>query len=291
MSASRKSGIRAHVKRLLRASVSTAGVAAARVGLRSGGSGNGLRILMYHDVGDPADSPDPFCVPTTLFREHVRVLREGYTVVSLEDGVAWLSGKRELPPRAVAITFDDGYRGVLENAAPLLHASGMPATIYLRCDVMNEGFVPEAARPRRRPYLTWGEAKALPEMGVTIGAHTVSHRSLARISAERMRTEVVESKRVIEDALGTGIRSFAFPYGTGADFNHEVIRTVCEAGFLDAVTAINGCNAANASPFTLRRTKVEGHDSLATFDRSLRGGLDVWAVVDRWAPPTRRRRV
>jgi len=291
MNRSRAGEMRTCVKRCVRASLSLASVTAARVGLRLAGSNNGLRILMYHDVGDPAGSPDPFCVPTALFREHARILRDAYTVVALEDGIAGLNGERELPPRSVVVTFDDGYRGVLENAAPILQEFRMPAITYLRCDVMEDGFVPELPKSGRRAYLTWSEAKTLPERGIAIGAHTVSHRSLARIPAERMRAEIVESKRMIEGALGNSVRSFAFPYGTGADVNADVIRAVRDAGFLDAVTAINGCNYANASPFTLRRTKVEGHDSLDTFARLLQGGLDLWALVDRWAPPMRRRRV
>lgn len=87
-------------------------------------------ILMYHRVAALARDPWGLAVSPENFAEQLALLRRHRTVMPLED---LLRMEREgcLPPRAIAITFDDGYRDNLTNAAPALAAAGMPATLFL----------------------------------------------------------------------------------------------------------------------------------------------------------------
>lgn len=86
-------------------------------------------VLLYHRV---SDDPDPFFspVPTGIFARQMAALATCCTVFPLEELVE-RSARRDLPPRAVAITFDDGYRDNYENAFPVLRRLGLPATIFL----------------------------------------------------------------------------------------------------------------------------------------------------------------
>jgi peptidoglycan/xylan/chitin deacetylase (PgdA/CDA1 family) len=83
-------------------------------------------------------------------------LRQLATVVPLQNALEALAAGRPLPPRAVAITFDDGYRDNLDVAAPLLEKLGLPATFFL---------VPGILSGDVRPWweiLGWGFARAKP---------------------------------------------------------------------------------------------------------------------------------
>src|SRR4051812_39876654 len=85
---------------------------------------------MYHKVNDVPGNP--LSVPTSLFAEQMAALADlGYRVVALDEVLAHYREGRPLPPGAVLITFDDGYRDNLENAAPILAARGYPATIFV----------------------------------------------------------------------------------------------------------------------------------------------------------------
>jgi peptidoglycan/xylan/chitin deacetylase (PgdA/CDA1 family) len=73
-----------------------------------------------------------------IFSRLMEYLVDRYRVVSLEEIVDWLEGVGGLPERAVVVTFDDGYRNVLTQAAPLLSELGAPATVFVTTDFVVE---------------------------------------------------------------------------------------------------------------------------------------------------------
>ncbi len=92
-------------------------------------------IVYYHNVHAPDDDirwchEPSLSMPVELFRQQVEYLRRHYAVVSLEEAAV------AADPRVVAITFDDGYRGVYQNAFPLLREHRLPATVFLVSDFL-----------------------------------------------------------------------------------------------------------------------------------------------------------
>jgi peptidoglycan/xylan/chitin deacetylase (PgdA/CDA1 family) len=90
-----------------------------------------LLVLGYHNIESTWFWPSRPGAGIATFARQMRVLHRIANVVPLEDALDALAAGRPLPPRAVALTFDDGYRDNLELAAPVLRGYGMPATIYL----------------------------------------------------------------------------------------------------------------------------------------------------------------
>jgi peptidoglycan/xylan/chitin deacetylase (PgdA/CDA1 family) len=92
---------------------------------------NSLRILMFHSFGPPRPG-----LRETLERRCAH-LRRFYHPLSLSEATkAWRAGD-PLPPNALAVTVDDGYRDFYEIAYPVFAACGMPATVYLVTDFMD----------------------------------------------------------------------------------------------------------------------------------------------------------
>ncbi len=89
-------------------------------------------ILMYHRVADAAKEVDPWllCVSPKHFAEQLEVLRKHAHPVSLNQLVQ-KHKENDIPDRAVAITFDDGYANNLYNAKPLLEQYNIPATVFV----------------------------------------------------------------------------------------------------------------------------------------------------------------
>jgi len=87
-----------------------------------------LRVLAYHEVTD-----------AVALRRQLEVLRQDYSVVDGATAVGSLTSARSLPTNAVWITFDDGYRSVVERALPLLEEFEMPGTLFVNPGVIEAG--------------------------------------------------------------------------------------------------------------------------------------------------------
>ncbi len=95
---------------------------------------------------------------------------------------------------------------------------------------------------------------ALHGAGMQIGAHTVTHPILARLSAEEARAEIERSKAVLEEMLGRRVGLFAYPNGRpGTDYDADSVRLVRQAGFDAAVSTAWGSNRADTDTFQLAR--------------------------------------
>jgi peptidoglycan/xylan/chitin deacetylase (PgdA/CDA1 family) len=103
---------------------------ARMVGIPSG-------ILAYHRVAELEFDPQLLAVTRKHFAEQLQVLREAYRPMSLQDWVASLK-HGTLPPRAVAVTFDDGYADNLYDAKPLLERHDIPASVFVTTDYLGK---------------------------------------------------------------------------------------------------------------------------------------------------------
>jgi len=120
-----------------------------------------LLILGWHNVEGTFCFPSPPGVGTSGITAQFELLARTGNVVSLPEAVATLEAGGRLPARAVAITFDDGYRDNVELAAPILAQLGLPATFFLVPDMLSGKVYPWweelgwGFEHTRRLTLTW----------------------------------------------------------------------------------------------------------------------------------------
>lgn len=93
-------------------------------------SGTGAVILLYHRIEHLPSDPQRLAVRPRHFREHLEILRREYRPISLRELCSGLANGN-VPDRAVAMTFDDGYADNFEKAAPLLGEFDIPATMFV----------------------------------------------------------------------------------------------------------------------------------------------------------------
>jgi peptidoglycan/xylan/chitin deacetylase (PgdA/CDA1 family) len=100
-----------------------------------GERGNLLRVLTYHRVDDPGVRPwlDPALISATpeTFEAQMKYVAANYQVISVLDLLRIVENKSLLPPRAVMVTFDDGYGDFKQHAWPLLKKHHIPVTLFV----------------------------------------------------------------------------------------------------------------------------------------------------------------
>jgi len=231
-------------------------------------------ILMYHQVDTPATVQEQrFCSPPAEFRRQMLWLKQaGFRPVSLEAILAHVADGAPLPEKAVHITFDDGFVGVLEHAWPILQDLGMPATLFAlpaRAGEVND-WMAHRDYPRRA-LLSAIQLRLLADEGMTIGSHTRTHVMLSETPPADAEKEIADSKRELEDMLGREVAHFAYPFGR---FNADVRNMVVRSGYRSACSTRSGFNKAGDDPFLLRRIDVSGTDRLWHFRQKLRFGTN-----------------
>lgn len=92
---------------------------------------------------------------------------------------------------------------------------------------------------------------------ITIGAHTMTHSSLARMSANDQREEIVNSKDYLEDLLHKEIDMFSYPFGgKHVDYDEDTIQICMQAGIKKAATTITGIWKSENSNYEIPRNVV-----------------------------------
>ena len=154
-------------------------------------------------------------------------------------------------PGSFALTFDDGFENFIEHALPVLEQYRFPATVFVisaYCGRRNDW----ASQPQnipRLPLMSWTNLRSLSRELIQIGAHSVTHPDLTRISCLEVETELRQSKLQIEDQIGAPVQTLAYPYGTSS----ARIRTIAADEFRLACGTRMGFVGGTSDVFNLPR--------------------------------------
>ena len=263
------------IKKGTRAAVAIASPWVARLAGRP--PGPVVRVLTYHRVREALR--EPFSVPPAAFAEQMEWLAREGLAIGADEVAAWLAGGSAPRPGSVLVTFDDGYRDFHASALPILRRHRVPAVLFVSVGEVRERRDPGAGE---ESHVTWDELREVRDAGVAVGSHGWDHVSLARIPVAEARRQVARARETLRERLGDAAgRDFAYPYGTGGDFDAATREALAAAGHRCAYTSVHGAVAPGADPLELPRDKVEGGEGLRMFRRIVEGGLDAWSVVDR----------
>jgi poly-beta-1,6-N-acetyl-D-glucosamine N-deacetylase len=228
-----------------------------------------VTILVYHKL--PPETAD----------RHFAALRRRYNIISLAEYLAYRTdAHKQLPPKPLIMTFDDGHRG---NYAlkPLLEKHGVRVTLFLcsglvdtnrhfwfetemsnnvrqglkrvadeeRLEVLSGlGFSETAEQPTRQA-LSASEIEDMKPV-VDFQSHTVYHPLLPQCSDLRAFDEISHSKRQLEDKFGLSIHALAYPNG---DYSTREIAAAEKSGYQCALTLDHGFNSRETPAFQLKR--------------------------------------
>ena len=130
-------------------------------------------------------------------------------VVDLKDALAKIRAGVALPEKAVAITFDDAYLSIYENAFPRLQARNWPFTVFVNTKAVDE---------RHNVVMSWDQLREMQNHGGLIANHTQSHPYLIEPPKNSQLTdwldmEINGAEQRLQKELGSSHKMLAYPYG------------------------------------------------------------------------------
>jgi len=196
-------------------------------------------VLLFHQfkaAGVPIPAKFQWTMNVDVFASEMKYIHDnGYNVISMDQLLKFLKHEGTVPPKAVCITIDDGYKSAIVYAAPILKQYGYPWTFFIYPDFITVGEGPGAA--------SWNDLLELQKEGIDIECHSMTHPNL-RLHKQKVKgvwhdftpaeyaawlnTETAGAKAILEQHMGKPITCFAYPYG---EYNTQVEQAAIDAGF------------------------------------------------------------
>ena len=210
-------------------------------------------ILLYHHIAK-VSIQNSYYVSPEIFDKQMEWLKEnGFTVISFDDFILAPQTEGALPPKPVMITFDDSLRDQYLEAFPILKKYGYTATFFIKLNNVDKS----------KNTLNWPDIQELAAAGNIIGSHSLNHDNMSRMNKKKLETELLESKKIIEENIGHSVKYFSYP---GGAYSQQTIEAVKAAGYLAAVTTRHRVwqEITNSDDlFTLPRVHID--DEIPTF--------------------------
>lgn len=197
-----------------------------------------LVVLCYHAVSDTWPASGAIS-PAKLERQLRFLLRRGFRPMTFAAALAE-------PPqhKRLVVTFDDGFRSVLDGALPVLDRLQVPGTVFVPTDFA-AGREPMAwshlsswlGTPHEGELqcMSWDELRRLSRAGWEVGSHTCSHPHLVNLGDGEVARELQRSREACEAALQAPCVSLAYPFGS---YDARVMSLARAAGYR-AAAALN----------------------------------------------------
>jgi len=193
-----------------------------------------IPVLMYHDV-EP-EALDYLTVSNRVFEEHMRMLRDSFTVISAQQGAKIQQGLLPVPENPVIITFDDGFVPVAKHAVPILQRLNLTATMFIVGHYIGGNNAWDHKAYRIVPHMSVQQIRELHEAGFEIGNHTLTHQRITKLPIEEQKWELEENDRILSEITGEKPRVLAYPYG-GVD---EVSAGLCRERYDVSFATVHG---------------------------------------------------
>lgn len=231
-----------------------------------------IPILLYHRLIPKADAESGavaddemiwVCYDSEFKRQMDALAEHKWVTLSLDDYIAIRQGLAKKPPKALVLTFDDGYLSNYKYAFPVLRDNGQKATIFVVLE-------PDAHTRKQiegvDAFLTAEQMKTMSDHDIDIQSHTVTHRILTQLDDADVRFELAQSRKSISQVTEKSVNHIAIPR---AGYSRKVRKMVREAGYVTACCNAKGSSNGLSDPWALPRNVIERDMSVTDFMRSL----------------------
>jgi peptidoglycan/xylan/chitin deacetylase (PgdA/CDA1 family) len=181
-----------------------------------------------------------------------------------------------------AVTFDDGYTNVIENALPELEKRRIPSTMFIITEALGkypDWLTDSQDSAQHEKVMSVDQLKGLPPDLVLVGSHTMTHPALPALNENDAKRELSESRAKLEKILNKEIRLFSFPYGA---VNTNLIEWCRETGYERVFSTLPTLAFSDPREFVTGRVSVEPTDWPLEFKLKVLGAYRWLSVAFAW---------
>ena len=186
--------------------------------------------------------------------------------------VADFRGNLEPRVHHIAVTFDDGFQSVVDNALPVMRKRNIPMSFFIPTAFLGSKPLWINATNsinNNEKVIDADTLKQLQNELICIGSHTINHQRLTQLSTSEAKQEIFQSKASLEEILLKKINLFSFPHG---EYNDEHIKMCREAGYKKIFTITPSINSFSDDEFVIGRVEVSPSDWRLEFKLKILGG-------------------
>ncbi|HYJ86240.1 MAG TPA: polysaccharide deacetylase family protein [Pyrinomonadaceae bacterium] len=198
-------------------------------------------VIQYHKIDDPSRDArvrGGFTPPRRFKRQLTFLKHRGVVFYTASELIEHYKQHGQFPLNSVAVTLDDGWQDNYTNAFPVLKSLGIKATIFIVPSCLGEQSTKAVAEGEGvRAHLSRAQVREMSDDGIEFGSHSMNHRLLHELPADKVLFEVEEAKRQIEDLTQKECRTFAYPAGY---YNEAAQKIIAAAGHIAAFSTIYG---------------------------------------------------
>lgn len=189
----------------------------------------GIHIINSHYI-----SPNKVNVKidTAAYEGFLSFLSKTCRFVTVEEATSRINaGEIPADEVLVAFTFDDGFEECYTIIAPLLEKYNCRGAFFINANYISSGVdYQKQFNDRTLTYtkspMTWQQVKDLHNRGHLIGAHTLDHLDLTKLTADELIYQLAENKKILEKQLNYDCEYFAWTYGQMQFFSEHILNTV-----------------------------------------------------------------
>lgn len=210
--------------------------------------------LLFHLVTDTF-SLDQSHITCKKFRSFIQTLQQKeYKTLTVSEAALTGQDNTGAQVKTVVLVFDDGFENFYTTVFPLLSEYTIKTTIFPVVGCIGTYFSWDIYRPKK--HLSRDQLIKLSEAGHEIGSHTMTHPDCVLLSDAAVRTELIDSRKILEDVIQKPVHSLSFPLGS---WNKRIWDIALECGYTAGVIYRNH---AAALPQMIPVTGVYAFDTV-----------------------------
>lgn len=218
-----------------------------------------IPILMYHKIPDaPIESQHKIFVTKINFEKHLGFFTaRGFKTLTFADLALYRTGQKsfaDFPKKPLILTFDDGYKDNLINAAPLLKKYNFKAQVFLLANpaVANNQWDVDSTEPSHE-IVSGPERQQWKSSPFAIGSHGFTHKKITELDEAAAQHELIDSKKFLQLEFNVAVNVFAFTYGITNPASAALAQA---AGYDYAVNTDTGGLLLEEDPYSIFRVSI-----------------------------------